>query len=448
MTPMRTSGDLVGYTPVEPVAPVEMRPSLRLSRFLVMVVVVSAVITAIVAAAFVALQAPVYNTTRSVIVLSGSNPNDNDVLSRALESLASSKGMAAEIKRRGNLDLTIDQIAGMISTRRSPESPYMDVVVSSTDRELSEAVSAQVIPAMRGVFDRNQQELPVEQRIPGPIFQEVFAKPLQSTSTFPVWFAAVFGALLGGLVPYLIFLYRNLRKPVVTSAQDVTDAIDLPILVKVPALTGRGGNPQDAVAGVISAVERLSLNEPIHRLVLVGADNGADRSALALALACVVARSFGQPVALVDADLERGTLTGLVHAEDVAGLSECLAGQLDPEKAMLTLTDAQLPPDLDGLAAPEGMVRFLGAGVDRSRNILRMRSTFHRVLEGMAGRYVVIINGPKVPGPVPTSQMLSLADATLMVVAEGQTSLTDARSAGDTLRSFSCGPAGVVVIRR
>ncbi|UDY37706.1 hypothetical protein [Dermatobacter hominis] len=447
MTPMRTSGDVVGYTGEAP-APVEMRPSLRLTRFQVMVVVASALITAVVAAAFVSLQAPVYNTTRSVIVLSGSNPNDNDVLSRALESLASSKGMAAEVKRRGNLDLSIDQIAGMISTRRSPESPYMDVVVSSPDQQQSEAVSAQVIPAMRGVFDRNQAELPAEQRIPGPIFQEVFAKPLQSTSTFPVWFAAVFGALLGGLVPYLIFLFRNLRKPVVASAQDVTDAIDLPILVKVPVLSGRGGNPQDAVAGVISAVERLSLNEPIHRLVLVGADTGVDRSTLALALACVVARSFGQPVALVDADLERGTLTGLVHAEDVAGLSECLAGQLDPEKALLTLTDAQLPADLDGIAAPEGMVRFLGAGVDRSRNILRMRSTFHRVLEGMAGRYVVIINGPKVPGPVPTSQLLSLADATLMVVAEGQTSLTDARSAGDTLRSFSSGPAGVVVIRR
>lgn len=447
MTPMRTSADLVGYTG-EPAPVVERRPVLRLTRVQVMIVAISALVTAAVAAGFVSLQAPVYNTTRSVIVLSGSNPNDNDVLSRALESLASSKGMAAEVKRRGNLDLSIDQIAGMISTRRSPESPYMDVVVSSPDQKLSEAVSAQVIPAMRGVFDQNQAEIPAEQRIPGPIFQEVFAKPLQSTSTFPVWFAALFGALLGGLVPYLIFLFRNLRKPVVASAQDVTDAIDLPILVKVPVLAGRGGNAQDAVAGVISAVERLSLNEPIHRLVLVGADNGIDRSALALALACVVARSFGQPVALVDADLERGTLTGMVNAEDVAGLSECLAGQLDPEKALLTLSDAQIPRDLDGIAAPEGMVRFLGAGVDRSRNILRMRSTFHRVLEGMAGRYVVIINGPKVPGPVPTSQLLSLADATLMVVAEGQTSLTDARSAGDTLRSFSSGPAGVVVIRR
>jgi Mrp family chromosome partitioning ATPase len=447
MIPMRTPTDVVGYTG-EPAPSAERRQVLRLSRFQTLVVVASALITAVIAVVFASLSPPVYNTTRSVIVLSGSNPNDNDVLSQALESIVSSKGLAAEIKRRGNLPQTIDAISGQISTKRSPLSPYMDVIVTSPSKTESEQISAQVIPALRGVFDANQREIPVEQRIPGPIFQEVFSKPLQQTSKFPAWFAGIFGALLGGLVPYLFFLFRNLRKPVVASAQDVTEAIDLPILVKVPSMSGRGSNPQDAVAGVISAVERLSLNEPIHRLVLVGADDGADRAQLSLALACVIARSFGQPVALVDADLEHGVLTDLVHAEDVAGLSECLAGQLDPDKALLTLSDAQLPANLDGLRAPEGMVRFLGAGVDRSRNILRMRSTFHRVLEGMAGRYVVIINGPKVPGPVPTSQLLSLADATLMVVAEGQTSLTDARSAGDTLRSFSSGPAGVVVLRR
>ncbi len=448
MTPMRASSDVVGYTGEPAAVPAERRQSLRLSRTQALIVLGCAVLTAVVAAVFASLSPPVYQTSRSVIVLSGANPNDNDVLSRALESIVTSKGLAAEVKRRGNLPESIDEVAGAIGTRRSPESPYMDVVVSSPSKQKSEAISAQVIPALRDVFDANQREIPIDQRIPGPIFQEVFARPLQQTSTFPVWFAAVFGFLLGGLVPYLFFLARNLRKPVVASAQDVTEAIDLPILVKVPSLSGRGRNPQDAVAGVISAVERLSLNEPIHRLVLVGADDGNDRAQLALALACVIARSFGQPVALVDADLEQGRLTDLVHAEDVAGLAECLAGQLDPDKALLTLGDAQMPANLDGLRAPEGMVRFLGAGVDRSRNILRMRSSFHRVLEGMAGRYVVIINGPKVPGPVPTSQLLSLADATLMVVAEGQTSLTDARSAGDTLRSFSSGPAGVVVLRR
>jgi Mrp family chromosome partitioning ATPase len=77
-----------------------------------------------------------------------------------------------------------------------------------------------------------------------------------------------------------------------------------------------------------------------------------------------------------------------------------------------------------------------------------MRSTFHRVLEGLAGRYVIVVNGPRLPGPVPTSQLLSLADATLMIVTEGETGLNDARSAGDTLRSFSTGASGVIVLRR
>lgn len=446
-TPMRTSTDLVSQGP-DAAGGEERRQSLRLSRTQAIIVAVSSIITAALAIVLIQSVPPVYQTSRSVIVLSGANPNDNDVLSRALEAIITSKGLAAEIKRRGNLDMSIDEIAGTISASRQPESPYIDVIASSPSQEKSELVSAQIIPALRDVFDANQREIPVEQRIAGPIFQEVFAKPLQQTSTIPLWFGAVFGALLGGLVPYLFFIYRNLRKPVVNTAQDVTEAIDLPILVKLPALSGRGRNPQDAVAGVIAAVERLSLNEPIHRLVLVGADDGGDRAQLALALACVIARSFGQPVALVDADLESGVLTDLVRAEDVAGLAECLSGQLDPNAALLNLTEDQLPSGLADLEVPTGMVRFLGAGVDRSRNILRMRSSFNRVLDGMAGRYVVIINGPKVPGPVPTSQLLSLADATLMVVAEGQTSLTDARSAGDTLRSFSNGPAGVVVLRR
>jgi Mrp family chromosome partitioning ATPase len=183
-------------------------------------------------------------------------------------------------------------------------------------------------------------------------------------------------------------------------------------------------------------------------LVLVGPDEGRDRAILALALANVIARSFGQPVALLDADLEHGALTEMMDLGDVAGLSECLSGQLNADAALVNVPDAGIPVDLRELAAPEGMVRFLGAGIDRSRNILRMRSAFHRVLESMAGRYVVIINGPQIPGPVPTSQMLSLADATLMVITEGQTRITDARLAGDALRSFASGPAGVVVLRR
>ena len=423
------------------------RRSLRLSRNQTIIVVASMLITAVIAVVFSQLSPPRYETRRSMIVYSGANANENDVLSAAFEQIVTSTQMAAEVKRRGGFEESIDQIDAMISTDRSPLSPYIDVISTSADKDLSEAVSAQILPALTAVFQAQQVDLPVSQRISGPVFQEVFDFPLQSTTRFPIWFAALFGLVLGGLVPYLFFLARNLRKPVVSSAQDVTTAIDLPVLVKVPALSGRSANPRDAVAGVISAVERLSLDEPIHRLVLVGPDSASERALLSLALANVIAANFGQPVALLDADLQNSELTNLLGSTDMAGLSECLSGQLSADAALVDLPDTALPRELDGMTAPAGMVRFMGAGVDRSRNILRMRSTLDRVLEALAGRYVVIINGPQIPGPVPTSQMLSLADTTLMVITEGRTRMTDARLAGDALRSFASGPSGVVVLR-
>ena len=445
MTPMRTTTAAVAQ--FEPQAgSTEVRRTARLSRAQVVIVVASMIVTAALAGALAAVNPPIYETTRGVMVQGGQNSNDNEILTRALESIIESKNLAAAVKTRGDLPQSIDAIASMISTSRSPESPYMDVIASSPDREESEAVSAQIIPALTFLFEDAQRNTPVEQRIQNSVFQEV-GSPLQNTSRFPLWFAILFGLLLGGLVPFLFFVVRNLRRPVVESAQDVTDAIDLPILARVPALGARGSSAQDSVSGIVAAVERLSLNEPVHRLVLVGADDGEQRAELALGLSCMIARSFGQPVALIDADLDNGVLSGLLQTTDIAGLAECLAGQLDADTALVPITDDRLPASLDGFGAPDGMVRFLGVGVDTSRNILRMRSNFHRVLEDLAGRYVVIVNGPRLPGPVPSSQLLSLADATLMVVAEGRTSLTDARSAGDTLRSFSAGASGVIVLR-
>jgi len=445
MTPMRTTTAAVAQ--FEPQAgSTEVRRTARLTRAQVVIVVASMIVTAALAGALAAVNPPIYETTRGVMVQGGQNANDNEILTRALQSIIESKNLAAAVKTRGDLPQSIDAIAAMISTSRAPESPYMDVIASSPDREESEAISAQIIPALTFLFEDAQRNTPVEQRIQNSVFQEV-GSPLQNTSRFPLWFAILFGLLLGGLVPFLFFVVRNLRRPVVESAQDVTDAIDLPILARVPALGARGASAQDSVSGIVAAVERLSLNEPVHRLVLVGADDGEQRAELALGLSCMIARSFGQPVALIDADLDNGVLSSLLHTTDIAGLAECLAGQLDADTALVPVTDDRLPSSLDGFGAPDGMVRFLGVGVDTSRNILRMRSNFHRVLEDLAGRYVVIVNGPRLPGPVPSSQLLSLADATLMVVAEGRTSLTDARSAGDTLRSFSAGASGVIVLR-
>ena len=77
-----------------------------------------------------------------------------------------------------------------------------------------------------------------------------------------------------------------------------------------------------------------------------------------------------------------------------------------------------------------------------------MRSNLHEVLGAMSGKYVVVIDGPQVPGPVPVTQLLALADATIVVVTEGSTSIRDARFAGDALRANTANPVGAVVLRK
>lgn len=445
MTPMRQTSVAVDYATM-PVQPTEDKRSIRLTRTQVTIILASMVIVAAVASVLAIASPPAYETTRAVMVLSGANPNDNEVVTQALQSIIESKAFAAEVKRRGDLPQSIDAINAMISVSRKPTSAFMNVTVKSRDRAESEEVSAQIVPALTSAFESAQRDLPVEARIRGSIFQEVL-RPLQSTSKFPWWFAMIFGLLIGGLVPFLVIVIRNLTRPVVDSSQDVIDAIDLPVLARVSPLSARGANPQDTISGVISSIERLSLNEPVHRLVLVGSDGAGERAELALALACTIARSFGQPVALIDADLDEAVLTNTLGMAGTPGLAECLAGQLSPEATLESLSRTTVPATIEPMRPPDGMVRVLGAGVDTSRNILRMRSNFAKVLEALAGRFVVIVNGPRIPGPVPTAQMLSLADATLMIVSEGVTTMTDAQAAGDTLRSFGSGASGVVVLR-
>jgi hypothetical protein len=443
MTPMRTpTGSVAPYVP-EPAPATEMRRSARLSRNQVIVVVVASLVTAAIAGALAAVNPPVYNTSRSIIVVSGANPTDNEVLNRALEALVSSKGLAAEVKRRGDLPQSIDEISGMISTKRSPESPYMDIIVTNPDQDVSEQVSAQVIPALAGVFETAQTDLPIEQRIQGPIFQEVFAKPLQSTSTFPIWFAVLFGALLGAWCRSSSSWCSTCAARWSSPPGHHRDR---------PPDPGQGAGarrswcqPAGLGLGVVTAVERLSLNEPVHRLVLVGSGSGLERAELALALSCTIA-AFRPTGALIDADLDESVLTGLLRTSDVAGLAECLPARSIPRRRCCRSTRAAAP----GPAGPACTRRHgaLPAGRCRHEPHAAHALDVPPRARGLAGRYVIIVNGPRLPGPVPTSQLLSLADATLMVVTEGETGLNDARSAGDTLRSFSTGASGVIVLRR
>jgi Mrp family chromosome partitioning ATPase len=359
------------------------------------------------------------------------------------------KGFATELKARAGLDIPVSQLQGMISVDSPPESTIIKVTVQGPRLAQAEQISGQVAPTLRALIDADQRQTPIDQRIPGPYFREIYTTPITEKVFVPWYMGFIGGAVLGFAVAFLIATIRQYRQPVISSARDVGEALDLPVLARLSAIgDGRNANPQDAVLGALAAIERLGVHGPIHRLVVVGPDSSLERSKLILALGCAIARNFDQPVALIDADLEHGGLTKLIGASDEPGLAECLTGELRVDQTLLRLENGHTPALLNGMVPPSGMIRIMPAGLNRGGSLLRMRSNLHQVLGGLSGRYVVVVDGPQVPGPVPSNQLLSMADATLVVVTEGSTAMRDARFTGDALRAASTNPVGAVILKR
>lgn len=431
---------------------IEERPTveLRFSRQTWLAILAATLLTGLLAMGAVLLfGSQSYAVSTQLLVLSGTNTNDNTTLVRSLEEIIKSENFAAELKQSTGLSLPVQTIKGMVSASSPPGSAVIDVKVQYADQEVAQQVSDNVVPTMRSLFDYSQRNLPIEQRIPGPIVQELFQNPIREVVFVAWWMAFLLGSVLGFVVSFAIAAARQYRQPQISSAREVGDALDLPVLARLPIVgNGRSSNAQDAVLGMLAAIERLGVSGPIHRLVVVGPRSDEERSKLILALGSAIARNFDQPVAIVDADLEHGTLTKLVGAEAEPGLSECLSGELRIEQTLLRLENGHIPEVMDQMSAPPGMVRVLPAGLNRGGSLLRMRSNLHQVLGGLSGQYVVIIDGPQVPGPVPSGQLLSMADATLVVVSEGATSVRDVRFTGDALRSYTTNPVGAVVLKR
>jgi len=423
--------------------------NLRFSRRVWMFIGGAAVIVGLLAMVFTLTLPKQYATKRTFLVLSGSNPNDNETIVATFEGLMSTPGFATQLKEEAQSKLPVSTIQGMLSVDRPPSAAILEVTIQWTDIKTTEQFSQWVLPTLRDVIEANQRQLPIEQRIPGPIVQELFQRPIREVVYVPWYMGFLGGFALGFLVAFLIAAFRQYRQPVIGSTRDVADALDLPILARLAAMgDGRNANPQDAVLGMLSAIERLGSNGPIHRLVVVGAESDLERSKLVLALGCAIARNFDQPVALIDGDLENATLTKLIGASDEPGLAECLTGELRVDQTLLRLENGHTPSMLAGMVPPSGMIRVMPAGLNRGGSLLRMRSNLHQVLGGLSGKYVVIVDGPQVPGPVPSTQLLSMADATIVVVTEGSTSLRDARFTGDALRSFTTNPVGAVVLHK
>jgi tyrosine-protein kinase len=154
----------------------------------------------------------------------------------------------------------------------------------------------------------------------------------------------VLGLLLGVLLGAALAFLRESLDTRVRTDQDVSEILDIPLLARLPApalggsmvptITEPGGFAAESFRMLRANLEFLRLERDVRSIMITSAVEQEGKSTTAVNLAVSMAQA-GQPVALVDLDLRRPSVSRLLGLGSRPGVSEVTLGKLDLEQALV-----------------------------------------------------------------------------------------------------------------
>lgn len=221
-------------------------------------------------------------------------------------------------------------------------------------------------------------------------------------------------AFIGGLVLSLIFIAaREMFDDAVRAPDDVEQRFGLPFLGAVPRLGRRESattalmNPRSEVSEayhtVRASIDLSSENGAPGTLLVTSSREGEGKSTTALAMARDFAHS-GKRVLLIDADLRRPSLHGVLNLPKTPGLSNLLTKQLSLDE-VVQHTDTE-------------RLDFISAGPQPPSPAELLSGTrFNSLLISLKSRYdQIVIDSPPVLGLADAPQMAAVVDGAVMVI--------------------------------
>lgn len=358
-------------------------------------------------------------------------------LLQSYAELASSRAVATGARTELGLAESAESLSRRISAEPQPQTLFLTVRASWGDPEgarlLADAATRQLIEAIAELEEGRDPATAVRARV-----IDEAALPGSPVSPRPRANLAL-GVIAGLLVGVTVALALDALDRSVSTAGQLTDLLDVPLLAVVPALNGRPATAAtssgtraggEGYRSIRTALRFLDTESPLQVVAVLSARAGEGRTTTASNLATVLAQT-GEEVVLVDADLRRSGLARALGVDGAVGLTDVLVGSVALDEALQVwdslhvLPAGTLPPNPSELLGSRGMTTTMAA----------LRHRF---------RYVIIDGAPVLSvtdGVVAGTH----ADGVLLVARAGRTSRADLEEAVDRLRGVQVAVLGTVL---
>lgn len=407
------------------------------------------VLAIIGAVALSVLTPPQYESTAKVYVTAdvegAADFQANFFLGNAVASyasLANHRELMQQVIDELQLTESPEQLAEKIEAIVEPETVIIDITVRD-----SSAVRAQEIARVHSqLFVEYIKDLETP-----PTQDESFILP---TITDPATFNSspvlpnvplnlIIASLLGLLLGAGLALIRELLDTTVNSLEQMEEVIDAPVMASIgldpsmekkPLLSDvKGFSPRgEAFRMLRTNLQFLDLDSDPKSLVITSAVAGEGKTTTSTNLAVALAQA-GRRVLLVDGDLRRPRVAGVLGLESKIGLTTVLVGRTTLEES---------------IQRHEGSgIYFLACGPTppNPSEILQSRAT-HDLLRKLREQFdAVIIDAPPLLPVADAAILATAADGAIIVARHGKTKRDQLKAAGQRLDQVGAKLFGVVV---
>lgn len=425
---------------------------LRMAQRRWLTIVVFFLLGLVGAAALTFSQTPQYESRAKVFVsteLSSGTSADAFAASyfvtqrvQSYAELATSRELMQDVIARLNLNITPGALAQKISAEVSQQTVVIVLKVQDSSPAAAQAIAKAESEAFIDYLAEvetpfGKSSSPIKATIFDPATydaHQVSPQPLLNL---------VIGAVIGLVLGAALALVRDLLDNSVSSAADVESTIDAPVLAgisydgdvsKHPLLSE--ASPQstrvEAFRLLRTNLQFLDLDSRPRSLVITSAVPGEGKTSTATNLAIALAQT-GQRVLLVDGDLRRPKVAGLLGLERSVGLTTVLVGRSE-------LQDSIQKHSASG-------IYFLASGPipPNPTEVLQSHAAqelFDRISQMFD---MVIVDGPPLLSVSDAAIIARDVDGAILVVRHGKTTKEQLRQAAARLTQVDANLFGVTV---